>query len=175
MCIRDRGNIELPGFEDNKLLDPNLNKTIVAWRKRGNIEFKETMRVVANKRGEAHNLAVKRGCNENRDNTYQAETNTRAEVKAKLSAKLIGRKKTPEHEAKVAASNRAKPTDPNWKAAHQAGIEKRDRPFHTPYGVFPSLNAAARYVKEHGLLGNAIKKFEKWKETDPTNYYFEEK
>jgi hypothetical protein len=110
-----------------------------------------------------------------RDNTYQAETNTRAEVKAKLSAKLTGRKKTAEHEAKVAASNRTKPSDPVWQAAHQAGIEKRDRPFHTPYGVFPSLNAAARYVKEHGLLGNAIKKFEKWKETDPTNYYFEEK
>jgi len=123
---------------------------------------------------EAHRQQHQEACVQ-RDNNYQAEVNARPEVRAKHSTIATGRKKTAEHEAKVAASNRAKPHDPVWQAAHQAGIEKRDRPFRTPYGVFPSLNAAARYVKEHGLLGNAIKKFEKWKQTDPTNYYFEQK
>ena len=114
-------------------------------------------------------------CATKRDNSYQAEANAKPETQARISQALKGRKKTAEHEAKVAESNRAKPSDPNWKAAHAAGLARRDRPFHTPYGVFPSLNAAARYVTEAGLLTNAVKKFEKWKKTDPANYYFEER
>lgn len=124
---------------------------------------------------EAHRKQHQEACVVKRDNSYQAQTNADPKVQAKISSKLKGRKKTPEHEAKVAAANRAKPNDPKWKAALMAGMAKRDRPFHTPYGVFPSLNAAARYVTEAGLLGNAVKKFEKWKKTDPTNYYFESK
>jgi hypothetical protein len=118
-----------------------------------------------------HQLA----CIEKRDNSYQAQANARPETQAKISKSMTGRKKTAEHEAKVAESNRAKPNDPNWRAALMAGLAKRDRPFHTPYGVFASLNAAARYVTEAGLMTNAVKKFEKLKKTDPTNYYFEEK
>jgi len=117
---------------------------------------------------------LKQACQQ-RDNSYQAEVNARPETKTKISKSLAGRKKTAEHEAKVAASNRAKPTDPTWKAALMAGLARRDRPFHAgPYGVFPSLTAAARHVKEQGLLTNAVKKFEKWKKTDPANYYFVE-
>lgn len=124
---------------------------------------------------EQHRKQHQAACATKRNNSYQAVANADPQVQAKISAKLTGRKKTAEHEAKVAASNRAKPNDPTWKAALMAGLAKRDRPFHTPYGVFPSLNAAARHVTEAGLLTNAVKKFEKWKKTDPTNYYFESK
>lgn len=132
------------------------------------------MTAVAQTRTREYYQNQKQGCLQ-RDNSYQAVVNADPQVQAKISAKMKKHVKTAEHEAKVAASNRAKPNDPNWKAALMAGLAKRDRPFHTPYGVFPSLLAAARYVTEAGLLGNAVKKFEKWKKTDPTNYYFEEK
>lgn len=124
---------------------------------------------------ETHRKQHQVACATKRDNSYQARANANPETQAKISAKHKGRVKTAEHEAKVAESNRAKPNDPVWKAAHAAGVARRDRPFHTPYGVFPSLNAAARYVTEAGLLTNAVKKFEKWKKTDPANYYFESK
>lgn len=133
------------------------------------------MSAIAQTRGDAYRQRQQQGCQQ-RDNSYQAERNADPKVKAKISTTMRTHKKTPEHEAKVAASNRAKPTDPVWRAALMAGIERRDRPFHAgPYGVFPSLNAAARHVMEQGLLANAVKKFEKWKKTDPNNYYFEER
>jgi hypothetical protein len=125
---------------------------------------------------ETHRKQHQAACATKRDNTYQAQANAKSETKARISQAMKGRKKTTEHEAKVAASNRAKPNDPNWRAALMAGLAKRDRPFHAgPYGVFPSLTAAARHVMEQGLLTNAVKKFEKWKKTDPANYYFIER
>ena len=168
------GNVELPGFEDSKLLDPNLNKTIVAWRKRGNTEFSKTMKGVASQRDEEYFRVQKKGCQE-RDNTYQAEANARPETQAKISKSLTGVPKSASHKQSLKATTTNKPGNPEWEAAHGAGLARRDRPFHTPYGTFPSLNAAARYVTEQGLLTNAVKKFEKWKKTDPANYYFEEK
>jgi hypothetical protein len=152
-----------------------ISATIEAYAKIDNPEFKATMRRVAGQRGAEHNLAVKRGCNETRNNTYQAESNARPEVKARIGQALSGVPKTENHRKSLKATTTNKPGDPKWEAAHAAGLAKRDRPFHTPYGVFPSLNAAARYVTEQGLLTNAVKKFEKWKKTDPANYYFEEK
>jgi Zn-finger nucleic acid-binding protein len=157
--------------------DADVNRARGAWLKRGDPEFSATMQSVAEQRNQDLNYRTKQkqGCQQ-RDNSYQAEANARPETKTKISKSLAGRKKTAEHEAKVAASNRAKPTDPNWKAALMAGLAKRDRPFHAgPYGVFPSLTAAARHVMEQGLLTNAVKKFEKWKKTDPSNYYFIER
>jgi hypothetical protein len=124
---------------------------------------------------QAYRQQHQEACATKRDNTYQALSNARPEVQARIGAKMSKHVKTAEHQAKIDASNRAKPNDPVWQAAHRAGIEKRDRPFHTPYGVFASLSAAARYVMEQGLLVNAVKKFEKWKVTDPTNYYFKQK
>lgn len=156
--------------------DTSVNRARSALGKKNSLEFGKTMSVIAQERNLDSNYRknLKQGC-EQRDNNYQALSNARPEVQAKISAKMSKHVKTAEHEAKVAASNAAKPTDPNWKAALMSGLAKRDRPFHTPYGVFASLNAAARYVTENNLLTNAVKKFEKWKLTDPTNYYFEEK
>lgn len=155
--------------------DATVNRGISALGKKNNPEFKATMRKIAGQRGLEHNQAVKRGCNEKRDNTYQAEVNARPEVQAAISKSLTGVLKTAQHKQSLKATTTNKPGNPDWEAAHAAGLARRDRPFYTPYGTFPSLNAAARYVTEAGLLTNAIKKFEKWKKTDPTNYYFGEK
>jgi hypothetical protein len=155
--------------------DATINRGKSALGKKNNPEYSATMRKVASQRGEEHNQAVGRGCRENRDNTYQAECNARPEVQAKISKSLTGVPKSQSHKQSLKATTTNKPGNPVWEAAHAAGLAKRDRPFHTPYGVFPSLNAAARYVTEQGLLTNAVKKFEKWKKTDPANYYFEEK
>lgn len=165
----------LAGLTEKKLKTSD-NILIHSDTKKGNSEFSTTMRGIASQRGPEHNLAVRRGCNERRDNTYQAETNARPEVQARISQALSGVPKTAEHRQSLKATKTNKPGNPEWEAAHAAGLARRDRPFHAgPYGVFPSLNAAARYVMEQGLLTNAVKKFEKWKKTDPTNYYFEEK
>ena len=155
--------------------DATVNRGRSALGKKNNPEYSATMRKVASQRGEEHNQAVRRGCNEKRDNTYQAECNARPEVQAKISASITQHIRTAEHNARNAEANARNAQDPAWHAALMDGLARRDRPFHTPYGVFPSLNAAARYVTEQGLLTNAVKKFEKWKKTDPTNYYFEEK
>lgn len=168
------GNIELPGFDDNKLLDPQLNRVLAAKEKIGDERFSAKMKSIAATRSAEYKQAQKQGCQQ-RDNTYQAESNSREEVRAKISRALAGRVKSAEHNAKVAASNRARAQDPEQHAKLMAGLAKRDRQFHAgPYGIHPSLNAAARYAKEQGLA-NALKKFEKWKTTDPTNYYFLEK
>jgi len=132
------------------------------------------MSVVAQTRSKEYYQKQKQGC-EQRDNSYQALANARPEVQARIGLKLIGVPKTERHKQNLKTTTTNKPGNPEWEAAHAAGLARRDRPFHTPYGVFPSLSAAARYVMEQGLLINAVKKFEKWKVTDPANYYFEEK
>jgi hypothetical protein len=109
----------------------------------------------------------------NRDNTYQAEVNSRPEVKAKHSQNHKGKPKSDAHKASLKATTTNKPGDPNWEAAHKAGLAKRDRPFHAgEYGVFTSIAEAARYVEEKGLLKNAYKKFSKWKKDGVKGYYF---
>lgn len=151
-----------------------INSSVAAWHKIGDAEFSATMKAVASKRDDKYYQAQKQGCQE-RDNTYQAECNARPEVQARISASMTQHVRTAEHNARNAEANARNAQDPNWHAALMGGLARRDRPFHTPYGVFPSLNAAARHVTEAGLLTNAVKKFEKWKKTDPANYYFEEK
>jgi hypothetical protein len=179
------GNIELPGISDKKLLSTNWNRVAaglenkyneklldLAEQKANDPMFSNTMKAVAAKRDEQYFEALNNGI-ANRNNLYQAEVNSRPEVRAKHSQNHKGRKKTAEHEAKIAASNKQKANDPAWKSALMAGLAKRDRQFHAgPYGVFPSLNAAARSVTEQGLLKNAVKKFEKWKVDYPDEYYF---
>jgi hypothetical protein len=155
--------------------DATINRSRSALGKKNNPDFKATMRDVASKRGPEHNQAVGRGCRETRNNSYQAESNARPEVQARISKSMSQHVRTTEHNVNNAQANVRNAQDPAWHAALMDGLAKRDRAFHTPYGVFPSLNAAARYVTEQGLLTNAVKKFEKWKKTDPANYYFEEK
>jgi len=134
------------------LLDPNLNKTIVAWRKRGNTEFSETMKAIASQRDEEYHCVQKKGCQE-RDNTYQARSNADPEVQAKISRAMTGRKKTAEHNAKVAIRNK-----------------ERSKPIHTPYGNFESRKAAVEHMNT--IMGNASRKLDNWLKTKPTEFYY---
>jgi hypothetical protein len=108
-----------------------------------------------------------------RDNSYQAECNSRPEVKEKISKALKGVPKSKQAKKTYREIKTNKPGDPNWEAACAAGRAKRDKPFHAgEYGIFPSIAEAARQVEEKGLLGNAYKKFSKWKKENPKEYYF---
>jgi len=109
----------------------------------------------------------------NRDNTYQAETNSKPEVKSKISKALAGKPKSESHKQKLKETTTNRYGNAKYEAAHRSGLEKRDTPFHAGnYGVFPSIAEAARYVEEKGLLKNAYKKFSKWKKDGVEGYYF---
>jgi hypothetical protein len=109
----------------------------------------------------------------NRDNTYQAECNARPEVKEKISKALTGKPKTEKHKQALKSTTTNRYGDATYKAAHKAGLAKRDDPFHaSDYGIFSSMADAARQVEEKGLLKNAYKKFSKWKTEKPEEYYF---
>lgn len=168
------GNIQLPGLSDDELYKTNWNKVAHAQTKIDNPEFSETMRGVASQRDEKYHTNLKEGI-ANRDNTYQAECNSRPEVKAKISRSLTAVPKSDSHKANLRAVKTNKYGNADYETKHKAGLAKRDREFHAgKYGTHPSLSAAGRYAKSQGLP-NAIKKFEEWKTTDPTNYYFIDK
>lgn len=93
----------------------------------------------------------------NRDNTYQAESNTRPEVKAKISAAMSGKKKTDEHNAKVAAKNK-----------------ERAKPIITPWGEFPSRKAAVIWAQENTDIVNIDKKIQAWVKKPNSGFYYKE-
>jgi len=76
--------------------------------------------IVANQRDDIYNEKLQIGLSK-RDNTYQAKSNAKPEVQAKISASMTGKEKTAEHNAKVAAKNK-----------------ERAIPCITPLGVFRS-------------------------------------
>ena len=182
------GNIELPGLSDEKLYNTSWNRVAagkenannpkllaLAQSKKNNPEYSKITKEAAQRRAEnpENYQALLHGVRNVRDNTYQAEVNRRPEKRALHSQLQKGKVVTQQTRDKLRSIKTNKPGDAHWEAAHQAGLARRDKPFHAgEYGVFPSLTAAGRYVMEQGLLKNAIKKFEKWKKTDPTNYYF---
>jgi hypothetical protein len=163
-------DIEFEGLEFNETA---IARSKGAYYKKNNKEFSKTMSNQAklNNENPEYKASLKRGCQE-RDNTYQAECNSKPEVKAKISKTLTGKSKSDEHKKALKATTTNKPGDPNWEAAHKAGLAKRDKPFHAgEYGVFQSRSEAARYAKEQGLT-NALRKFETWTKTKPEEYYF---
>jgi len=160
------GNIELPGLDDEKLFKTNWNRVAaglenkhnekllaLAEQKSNDPEFSNTMKEVAAQRGQEYLEALHNGIAQ-RDNSYQAECNSRPEVQAKISASRKGQKKSAEHEAKVAAKNR-----------------ERSKPIQTPYGEFPSRKAAAEHMASIGI-GNAGKKLDKYLKIDKENYFY---
>jgi hypothetical protein len=151
-----------------------ISATIDAFAKIDNPSFSKTMSKVATERNQDPEYLEKLHAGiAQRDNTYQAEVNSRPEVRAKHSQNHKGKPKSEEHKKSLKATTTNKPGDPDWEAAHKAGLAKRDRPFHAgEYGTFPSLAEAARQVEEKGLLKNANKKFSKWKNDKPDEYYF---
>jgi hypothetical protein len=160
-------------FEGIKFNEITINRSQSAYTKKGNKQFSKTMSKVATERNQdpAYLESLRTGI-AHRDNTYQAESNAKPEVKAKISKSLTGKAKSAEHKKALKATTTNKPGDANWEAAHKAGLAKRDKPFHAgEYGIFASIAEAARQVEEKGLLKNAYKKFSQWKKDNPKEYY----
>jgi hypothetical protein len=159
---------------DLKKSDATVNRSRSAFFKRDNHEFSETMSQVAIERNQDPEYveAYQQGM-ATRDNSYQAVSNARPEVKAKISKALAGKPKTEEHKQALKSTTTNRYGNADYETAHKAGLAKRDKPFHAgKYGTFPSLAEAARQVEENGLLKNANKKFSKWKQDNPVEYYF---
>jgi hypothetical protein len=158
---------------DLKKSDATVNRARSAFFKRDNPEFSDTMSQVAKERNQdsAYIEAYQQGI-ANRDNSYQAESNSRPEVRAKISKALAGKPKSKEHKQALKSTTTNRYGDANYEAAHRAGLAKRDKPFHAgEYGIFQSRSEAAKYATGQGLK-NALKKFEAWSKSNPKEYYF---
>ena len=159
-----------------KKSDATVNRSRSAFFKKDDPSFSKTMSKVAVTRNQdSEYLESLRVGIANRDNTYQAEVNSRPEVKAKHSQNHKGKPKSDAHKASLKATTTNKPGDLDWEAAHKAGLAKRDKPFHAgEYGIFASIAEAARVVESEGKLKNAYKKFSQWKKDGKEGYYFVE-
>lgn len=158
-----------------KRSDATVARSRSALRKRNDPTFSTTMSKAATKRNQNPvNVANQlHGVRHNRDNSYQAKSNSRPEVKDKISKALAGKPKTKEHKQALRSTTTNRYGNANYEAAHKAGLAKRDKPFHAgEYGIFPSLAEAARVVELEGKLKNAYKKFSKWKKDGVEGYYF---
>lgn len=158
-----------------KRSDATVARSRSAQRKKGDPDFRKTMSEVAAERNQDSVYIEKHlnGVRQKRDNTYQAKSNSRPEVKDKISKALAGIPKTEEHKQALRSTTTNRYGDANYEAAHKAGLAKRDKPFHAgEYGIFPSLAEAARVVELEGKLKNAYKKFSKWKKDGVEGYYF---
>jgi hypothetical protein len=157
-----------------KKSDATVARSRGAFFKKDDPAFSQTMSKVATERNQdPEYLQSLRVGIANRDNTYQAEVNRRPEKRALQSERQTGRVVSQETRKKLKSIKTNKYGDANYEAAHKAGLAKRDKPFHAgEYGTFPSLAEAARQVEEKGLLKNANKKFSKWKQDKPDEYYF---
>jgi hypothetical protein len=132
-----------------------ISAKIDAEYKKNDPEFSKTMRKIAAERNRDPEYLKKLHAGiANRDNTYQSESNNRPEVKEKISSKLKGKIKTPEHLANVAKKNK-----------------ERSKTIQTPYGQFPSRKAAVEYMTSIEI-GNAGRKLDRWLKEDPTNFYY---
>ena len=116
----------------------------------------EKVKQIAAERGDEYYEKLHNGI-ANRDNTYQAESNARPEVQAKISASMTGKKKTDEHNAKVAAKNK-----------------ERSKPIITPWGEFPSRKAAVVWAQENTTIVNIDKKIHAWVKKPDSGFYYKE-
>jgi hypothetical protein len=156
-----------------KKSDATVNRSRSAFFKKDDPSFSKTMSKVATERNQdpEYSESLRTGI-ANRNNTYQAEVNSRLEVKAKISKALAGKPKTKEHKQALKSTTTNRYGNADYESAHKAGLAKRDKPFHAgEYGTFPSRADAARYAASQGLP-NAVKKLEAWTKTKPTEYYF---
>jgi len=140
---------------DNRILAGSANKhntklLAQAAAKKGNIEFGKTMSSVAQNRTEDYRQRHQQGV-EQRDNTYQALSNARPEVREKISATMTGMQKTPEHNARVRAKNqeRAQPVIVPW-GVFRSGKLAGDV-YNTTNGVKNGKNYVSHHCKRNTL------------------------
>jgi hypothetical protein len=116
----------------------------------------DKVKQIAAERGDEYYEKLHNGI-ANRDNTYQAESNACPEVQAKISASMTGKKKTDEHNAKVAARNK-----------------ERSKPIITPWGEFPSRKAAVVWAQKNTDIVNIDKKIQAWVKKPNSGFYYKE-
>jgi len=140
---------------DLKKTDTQVNRARGAYFKRDNLEFSETMKEIAKERNQDTTYLenLRKGC-QVRDNTYQAITNNKPEVKLKISKTMTGKQKSPEHIAKVAMKTR-----------------ERGIPCVTPFGVFRTGADAGRKFEELKLGINGKKTVNKYIKMKREGYY----
>tara|TARA_R110000868_G_scaffold92333_2_gene256066 strand:+ start:4471 stop:4995 length:525 start_codon:yes stop_codon:yes gene_type:complete len=109
------GNVQLPGIDDDKLHSTNWNFVKTQTDK---LRRSQTVKKIAAERDEVYTEKLHQGI-ALRDNTYQAKSNARPEVQAKISASMKGKEKTAEHIARVAEKSK-----------------ERGIPCITPLGIF---------------------------------------
>lgn len=142
-----------------KRSDATVARSRSALRKRGDSAFSQTMSEAATERNQdpEYIANLNRGIAQ-RDNSYQAESNARPEVQAKISKSLKENyTKTEEHLAKVAAKNK-----------------ERSRPIVTPWGEFSSRKAAVIYAQENTDIVNVDKKIQAWVKKPGSGFYYKE-
>lgn len=133
-----------------------VNRSKSASDKRGNKGFSNTMKGVAAERNQTAEYVEKYQVGmATRDNTYQAESNARPDVQAKISASMKGKKKSAEHNAKVAAKNK-----------------ERSKPIITPWGEFSSRKAAVIWAQENTDIVNVDKKIQAWVKKPESGFYY---
>lgn len=142
-----------------KRSDATVARSRSAQRKKGDPNFSKTMSEVAAERNQDPTYKENHlnGVRQNRDNTYQAETNARTDVKEKISEALKGKQKTKDHLAKVAAKNK-----------------ERAKTIITPWGEFKSRKAAVKWAQENTDIVNVDKKIQKWVKTPGSGYYYKD-
>jgi hypothetical protein len=155
--------------EIQKILD--LQKEISPIHKKTSRQINSTIRASYRQDDIEYKQKLKQGI-ENRSTQYQKASNTRPEVRAKISQSLKGVKKTTEHKQKLKQTTTNRYGNDVYEHRHKAGLAKRDRKFHAgEYGIFVNRTQAAIYARSQGLA-NAVRKFETWTKTRPEEYYF---
>ena len=92
-----------------------------------------------------------------RVNSYQVKSNSRTEVRSKISASLTGKKKSDKHNAKVAAKNK-----------------ERSKVIITTWGEFSSRKAAVIWAKQNTDIINVDKKIQAWVKKPYSGFYYKE-
>ena len=123
------GNIELEGFSDEQLFDPNLNRRLANRLKAQDPEYRKN-----------HAEAI-------------AQLKQDPEWRKNHAEAIAQRTQDPEWRKKNAESNRRQAQDPKWQAAHKAGIRLHHRrSIVTPEGQFDSRAEAVDYYLDNKIL-----------------------
>jgi hypothetical protein len=132
------GNIELPGFGDDKLMAANLNKRLASMAKAKDPVWRANQKLGAEKRSadpEWQANIEKRSA----DPEWQANTKLANQLKAQdpewhANQKLGCQKRSadPEWQANVKSANQLKAQDPEWQASMKLASEKRKEIYKDP-------------------------------------------
>jgi len=157
------GNIELEGFSDEQLFDPNLNRRLANRLKAQDPEYRKNhAEAIAQLKQDPewrknHAEAIAQRTQDPEWRKKNAESNRRKAQDPKWQKNhaeaIAQRTQDPEWRKKNAESNRRQAQDPKWQAAHKAGIRLHHRrSIVTPEGQFDSRAEAVDYYLDNKIL-----------------------